>query len=301
HAIEQNRTWGIRYLLAVLTNITHEHLDFHRTYERYLKSKVRFLDQAGQAVVNQDDKSYELVKKQVKNKLITYSLREKSADYFGDPGKKLGLSLPRFNAYNYLAAYAVGKIVGIEESIILKALASFTLPPGRLEVVIVKPFTVLVDFAHTPNGFHEVLSAVSSSRLPKKGRLIHIFGAAGRRDASKRPLMGKESATFADLVILTEEDYRDEDPLKICAELALGLKEKGFTPVSPTNFGAGQKEYVTIIDRKEAIAKALSLAKKGDVIILTGKGHEKSLCRGSKEYPWSDTQAVLELLPPKKL
>ncbi|MBP9691196.1 hypothetical protein KBD81_03910, partial [Candidatus Woesebacteria bacterium] len=215
--------------------------------------------------------------------------------YNFDISEKLNIPLPLFNKYNYLAAYAVCEEIGLSDTQIFSAMKTFILPEGRMDLIYNKDFKVIVDFAHTPNALHEALSSIRQEHL-KEGRLIHIFGAAAFRDDSKRPLMGKESGTYADLTIITEEDYRTEDPDKIARQIAVGLVEKGFSEVVPDVFGQTLKTYTCIVDRNEAIKKALSVAQKGDVIILTGKGHEKSLCRGKKEFPWSDKEAVLRLV-----
>ncbi len=280
HALAQNRVSLVRYEVGLVTNITHEHLDFHRTFEDYVKSKAILLQKAKIALVNADDNSFSLLKKLLKKKYYTYGLKNES-DYHFDINATLRLNLSKFNNYNYLASYALCHILGISKSNILKALKIFKLPPGRLEVVLKKPITVIIDFAHTPNAFHQVLSEVKERYINSNNRLIHVFGSAAQRDKSKRPLMGEESARYADIIILTEEDYRDEDPQKICHEIAKGIKNKKFD---------------VITDRKKAIEKSIEIAKPGDVVILTGKSQEKSLCRGKLEYPWNEKQTVFEVL-----
>lgn len=276
HALDQNRVWGIRYEIGVITNITHEHLDYHKSYEDYLKTKVKLLKMAKQAVVNKDDKSYQYIK-------------NLSADRHGQKlnikktYQKLKIlekipNLTLFNQYNYSAAYTVCKILGLNDNEILKAMKSFKLPKGRLEVVYDKEFKVIIDFAHTPNAFQQLLPEVRKKYLKNNGRLIHIFGSAGLRDKTKRPLMGKVSSQFSDYIILTEEDYRTEKPEDICYQIALGIKK--------------DKLFEIIISREEAINKGIKMARKGDVVLLTGKSHEKSLCRGKVEYPWSEHEFI---------
>lgn len=276
HALDQNRVWGIRYEVGVITNITHEHLDYHKSYEDYLKTKVKLLKMAKQAVVNKDDKSYQYIK-------------NLSADRYGQKlnikktYQKLKIlekipNLTLFNQYNYSAAYTVCKVLGLNDNEILKAMKSFKLPKGRLEVVYNKEFKVIIDFAHTPNAFQQLLPEIRKKYLKNNGRLIHIFGSAGLRDKTKRPLMGKISSQFSDYIILTEEDYRTEKPEDICHQIASGIKK--------------DKLFEIIISREEAINKGIKMARKGDVVLLTGKSHEKSLCRGKVEYPWSEHNAV---------
>lgn len=285
HAIDQNRTWGITYEGAILTNITHEHLDYHKTIDRYARTKFSLVQGAYTAVINMDDEitratvaTYpHLLHRNVK----TYALNQ-DADYRIDFRKDIA-HLADFNAYNYLAVYAMCSELGLTDTQIRNAFPTFTLPPGRIDVVYNRAFKVIIDFAHTPNGIYRILETIKRQDLSQKGNLIHVFGSAGLRDQSKRVKMGEASATFADTTILTEEDYRTEDPWVICDQIGVGLKHM-------------HKNYSIIINRKDAIAKALSLAKPGDVVVITGKGHEKSLCRGTREFPWNDGECVRGLL-----
>ena len=271
HALDQNRVWGINYKIGVLTNVTYEHLDYHLSYENYLKTKVKLLKRAEVAFFNKDDRSYLYVKKMLKG-------RKKIIEYQKLPIiKKNFPNLEKFNQENFSAAYLVALNLGLRSEEVLKAIKTFKLPKGRFDLVYDKDFKVIIDFAHTPNAFLKLLSEIRKKYLKNKGRLIHVFGSAGLRDNTKRPLMGEISGRFADFIILTEEDYRTEDPNKICQEVASGIKNKN---------------YQVIIDRKKAIEKALKMAKKGDVVIFTGKAHEKSLCRGKTEYPWDEYRAV---------
>ena len=148
-----------------------------------------------------------------------------------------------------------------------------------MEVVVATPFQVIVDFAHTPNAIDKALRA---TRTMTKKRLIHVFGSAGLRDVTKRPLMGRASSKYADVIVLTEEDYRTESVEKIMDEIAVGIE--------------GYKEVHRYANRRDAITFALGVARAGDIVIITGKGHEQSLCRGRKEYPWSDQREALKLM-----
>lgn len=294
HAIDQNRVWGIRYEIGVITNVTHEHLDYHHTYAKYLHTKKRLLERSHIAIVNKDDDSYRAICENLHTaKVVSYGLETK-ADYTLD-FRNMFPYLADFNAYNYLAAYVAALAAEVDGQTAVKAMRTFELPPGRLDMVFDGKFSVMVDFAHTPNAISMILSTVRRLHVKKGKRIIHVFGSAGLRDVSKRPLMGRESATYADLIILTEEDYRTEDPDDICREIARGIEEKGKTLVShfsPRDSG----KYTIIIDRNKAIAEALRIAKAGDIVVITGKGHEKSLCRGTVEYPWSDRDAVKTIL-----
>lgn len=280
HAIDQNRIWGIQFEAAILTNITHEHLDYHKTIEEYAKTKLRLIEMAKLAVVNIDDT---VVKEKVSSfkvqgsKLKTYGLSGK-ADYSVDFRKEI-LNLADFNAYNYLGVYALCRELKLPDTLTRESFQKFTLPYGRIDIVYDKEFMVLVDFAHTPNAIKRILETIKKIYLKNKGRIIHVFGSAGLRDISKRPLMGEASAQYADVSIITEEDYRTEDPQKISEQIAQGFRKRN-------------KDYLILINREEAIHKALSMARTDDVVVITGKGHEKSLCRGKKEYPWSDTNCI---------
>jgi len=290
HALYQNRTFGIHYEVGVLTNVTHEHLDMHHTLEEYTEIKSRLLKQAKYAVTNADDRSFLYIKNHVQQ-LITYSLKK-------DPRVLKDFDdLPEFNKYNYLAAFQVCKLLGIPGRTIISAFQTFKLPKGRVEVIATKPFTAIIDFAHTPNGIDAILKEIKKRYVKNgKNRLIHVFGSAGQRDRTKRPFMGEASGTYSDFVILTEEDHRDEDPKKIASEIAVGLEKKGFKEGEPDAFGEETKNYIIIPNRKDAIKKAIKIAKRNDVVIATGKGHETSLCRGNKEYPWDERGAFYDSL-----
>lgn len=302
HALDQNRVWGIRFEVAVITNITHEHLDYHKTYDNYLKTKARLLTYSKNMLINRDDKSYDLLRSYVTTHcnvslqhLYTYGLHN-NASFYQDMEQLVGVQLADFNKYNFLAAFGACKLFGLSDEQILSALKTYVLPPGRIDVVVKTPFIVIIDFAHTPNALEEILKYVKRVYCKPESRLIHVFSSAALRDESKRPFMGEASARYADLIILTEEDYRSEDPRKINREIGAGLEKGSFKKVDASEFGGELKTYTEIIDRAEAIHTAISIAKTGDVILLTGKGHEKSLCRGKIEYPWDEKKVVLEAL-----
>jgi UDP-N-acetylmuramoyl-L-alanyl-D-glutamate--2,6-diaminopimelate ligase len=299
HGIDQFRIWGIDFEVGVLTNVTHEHLDYHKNYENYLRAKMRFLKQAGVTVVNKDDESFvQLDFNSLNNQRITYAIHQvadvtpKKFPYFSPlPGE--------YNEYNCLAAIAACQQLGIADPDIKKALKTFTGVKGRFEYFPThKNFDVIIDFAHTPNAIEKVLSTIKPT---VGGKLIHVFGTAGLRDHLKRPTMGEKSARFSDLIVLTEEDYRTENVDEIIDQIAQGILKAGGVEMQKTDYEtAHQIEKVIffrIPDRQEAINFVIKkLARPGDTIILTGKAHEKSLARGRIEYSWSEHEVVRKAL-----
>ncbi len=206
HALDQNRIFGIPFTIGVLTNITHEHLDYHKSYEAYVRTKATLLVSSSTAILNKDDQSFSFLYTLLQGKkVLTYSLIEKDAS-ITPKSFPFKTTLPGpHNQMNCLAAILAAKQVGIPDAGIRKALLSFVPPPGRAEVIYDKEFKVMVDFAHTPNAFKLVLPMIKKQTT---GRLIHVFGAASKRDESKRPIMGKYSSQNADVIILTAEDSR---------------------------------------------------------------------------------------------
>jgi len=288
HAIDQNRNFGVHYELGVLTNITHEHLDYHRTFERYLRTKSRLFRQSKSSILNRDDSSYDLIQAELKRtdsktSIKSYGLKNR-ADFQLDLSKTLKLEIPQYNNYNYLAAYSVCAELGIAKQSILKALKSYELPKGRYEVTYDEKFMIVIDYAHTPNSLKQILSDLKVRADGRKGRLIHVFGSAGLRDAQKRPMMGSESSQYSDVSIITEEDYRTENVETITKSIVSGIKNSDSKIKNGT--------LMLIDNRQRAINKAVALANKGDIVVCTGKAHEKSLGRNGKEDPWDEFAAV---------
>lgn len=294
HALDQYRINGIPIEVGVVTNITREHLDYHKTYENYVKAKAKLLKKAKIAIVNKDDMSYQRLKKhelhRSHNKIITYGFKKDSdinPHNFPFQTKLIG----KFNKYNCLAAVAALQALHIPDDAIRKGIASFKSPVGRQEIVYNKEFMVINDFAHTPNSFAEILP---EARQLAKNRLIHVFGSAAKRDRFKRPEMGKFSAKYSDIIVLTSEDPRDEPIESIFQDILAGIK--GFEIVENDGVvqhdkkGNDTKKFLfKIPDRKEAIQFAIGLALNGDVVLLTGKGHEKSINYGKGEEVWDET------------
>ena len=285
HGLSQHRVFGIRFNVGVLTNITHEHLDWHGTYEEYLRMKLKLLIRSGTVVLNRDDAAVynKIVRKLGKKKIITYAIhRDALVTPHAFPFKT---RLPgEYNKYNCLAAIAACLGLGIERKIMIAVIGAFEGIPGRMEIVATTPIQIVIDFAHTPNAIEQVLKTI---RAGTKGRLIHVFGSAGERDASKRPMMGRASSRYSDLIVLTEEDPRSENAEDIMDQIQQGIQRS--------------KQVLRYPSRTDAIVFAVGEAKPQDTVIITGKGHEKSMCRGNVEYPWSDrdeANAALKLRMP---
>jgi UDP-N-acetylmuramoyl-L-alanyl-D-glutamate--2,6-diaminopimelate ligase len=286
HGIAQHRILGIPFVVGVITNVTHEHLDWHKTFERYVSVKLQLLSRCRVAVVNKDasvlyERAVSMLKKN--QKLVTYG----TTPHAMVNTKKYPIQtvLPgEYNMLNCLAATGACLALGISPKAILRAISSFTGLTGRMEILTHTPCTVIVDFAHTPNAIEQVLKTVKLM-VGRKGKLIHVFGSAGLRDRTKRPLMGEASSRYSDIIVLTEEDYRTENVEHIMNDIAAGISKT----IPLYRFPL----------RSDAISFALAGRVKGDVVILTGKGHERSLCRGAIEYPWSDQEEVKKILSGK--
>jgi len=281
HGLEQFRLLGANFYIGLITNVTHEHLDYHKTFKNYLKAKAKLFKKTKFSVLNQDDSSFAPLKKVASGKIISYGL--KSGDYhlknFAFKTRLLG----EYNLYNCLAAISVAKTLGIKNEVIRQVIADFKGMIGRMEEIKTnKGFRVFVDFAHTPNGLKNALKTLKSL---KPEHLMAVFGAAGLRDRTKRPLMGQVACQLADKVILTAEDPRTEAVNQIIKAIASGCKS--------------QDKIIKEPDRQKAINLALKMAQKGDIVGIFGKGHEQSLCFGTQEYPWSDQEAVKKALKKK--
>ncbi len=298
HGIDQFRFFSLKPKVAVLTNITHEHLDYHKTFDRYLQTKLKLLKSADYVVLNKDLPNFDLIKAKLgQTASATYSIDNQSQlqvtqyKLLKDRVKftlgNLDYELPlpgKYNLYNALAAISVALHLGISPAIIRRALKNFKGIPGRMQFIKSKGLNIVIDFAHTPNALEQALTTLNQSKS-KVGRLIAVFGAAGLRDKSKRPLMGLIAARLADEVVLTAEDPRTENLASIFADLQKNI---------PSNL---KSKIHLIDDRQEAITYALTeLAKKGDWVGIFGKGHEQSMCYGRKEHPWSDEEAVATAL-----
>lgn len=275
--ILQHRHRFITFHTAVFTNLSPEHIERHGSFERYREAKGRLFQVAQKVhVINKDDEHAEYFLRFPAEKIITYSLAEAK-------GLDLRLKLlGEFNISNALAALATTKDLGIAFDISKRALENIESVPGRMELVAKEPFQVVVDYAFTPAALEKVYQTLQ----PKAGKMICVLGAAGGgRDKWKRPVLGKIAATYCDKIILTNEDSYEEDPEKIIYEVHGGTQGKG----------------EIILDRREAIRMALSQARPGDVVIITGKGSEDSIAvRGGERIPWDDREVVREEVRAKK-
>lgn len=304
HGLDQFRIYPLRPKIAVLTNITHEHLDYHGTFEAYRDAKLKLFKNAEHAVVNKDlpifgdinaalpkvlFSTYSLISdSQMKPDKIEY-LSDKTIFTLGHTTYTIPLT-GEYNLYNALAAISTALLLGISTSDIRRAIATFKGIKGRLEEVEnSRGIHAFVDFAHTPNALKEVLTNLRSHKKPEE-KLIVVFGAASQRDVTKRPIMGLEASKLADKIVLTAEDPRFENPVDISKQILSGVPSKK------------RKEVVIEPDRAKAIDYAVNtLAQKGDWVVTCGKGHEESMnLDGFDETPWSEHDSLRAALEKKQ-
>lgn len=271
HALDQKRVHGIKYNLGIFTNLTHDHLDYHVTFENYRKAKLILSDMSENSIINADDDNFKGIK------AFTYSIKSKNADIFAQNisyngrntdfdvifrGEKYHISVPipgEFTVYNALATISAALNMGLTMEDIIPSLTSLEPVTGRCEYLpLDKPFDVMIDFAHTPDGMKSVLSMAKNMA---NGRIVTVFGCGGDRDKTKRPIMGKIAADYSDKVIITSDNSRSERPLAIAYDIIGGIRET-------------DADVDMVLDRETAIKYALENAKKGDLIMLLGKGHE---------------------------
>lgn len=300
HALDQYRMWGIPCMIAVMTNVTREHLDYHKTMEYYRQAKRRLFDRARMAVVNLDmERPEEYLQANIFEKQCSYSAVSEEADItahileekldgsvFALGEATYAIHLPgRYNIENALAAIAVGMLLEIDPEIMRQTLAEISVVPGRMELVPNnRNLRIIIDYAVTPDSLEKLYGMIAATK-PQGSRIIAVFGACGERDRGKRPMMGRIVSSQADIVILTNEDPYHEDPGRIIDEIEQGIsgKEKG-------------KNWFRILDRREAIAKALSLAEPGDIVVVTGKGAEETMRIGDRNILWNERAVIEELL-----
>ncbi len=303
HALDQGRGYGIPVEIAVMTNLTQEHLDYHRTMERYAAAKARLFGpqyKAKWCVLNADDEWFNYFKTRAAGKIISYGeqseadLRLKTCalsasgsaitalyndDHITFTSKLIG----KFNAYNALAAYGVGLAAGLEKDVISRGIASLESVPGRMEQIDAgQKFSVIVDYAITPDALENVLTALKELT---KGKVIVVFGATGDRDKTKRAPMGKIAAELADHIFLTDDETYTEDPQAIRQQVYEGITA-----------AHAQSRTVLVDDRRKAIQQAFKAAKPGDTVLLTGIGHQDYRNMGGHKEPWDEREVARELL-----
>lgn len=299
HGIHQNRTDGLKFKIAGFTNITHDHLDYHKTFAEYLKTKKTFFDHLNPdavAITNADDKNGSVMLQNTKAKRKTFALKT-MADFHGKiieadfegmllnfQGKEFWTTLTgKFNVYNLLLAYAVAVECGFDEDEVLKAISTLKRVKGRFETLKSDGGTFFViDYAHTPDALENILDSINEIRT-KNERLITIFGCGGDRDQAKRPEMGKIATQKSTLAIITSDNPRTEDPAAIIKEIEAG--------VEPQNFS----KYTSIPDRREAIKMAIKFAEPKDIILVAGKGHETYQEINGERIHFDDKETVIEL------
>jgi UDP-N-acetylmuramoyl-L-alanyl-D-glutamate--2,6-diaminopimelate ligase len=312
HGLAQQRVLGCEFDVAVVTNITHEHLDYHGTSEEYRAAKARLFESLRTSyrkpgvtkvsVLNADDSSYDFLEAYAAERSHSYGIEcpcdvQATGIRLSPTGTAFTALTPAgdfevmsplvgaFSVYNILAAIAVGVSQGLPVEAMQRGIAAMRGVEGRMERMdLGQDFDVIVDFAHTPNALEK---ALNTARTLTRGKVIVVFGCAGLRDRAKRPLMGKIAGGLADYAYLTAEDPRTEDVNDIIEQIAAGCRQ------------ARRKEgahFWRVPDRGEAIAAAIQKARAGDLVIVTGKGHERSMCYGTTERPWSDHEAVRKAL-----
>ncbi len=300
-ALDQHRLYGIPCEVAIFTNLTQDHLDYHKTMEKYAAAKAQLWDLTPKiSVLNLDDEWFSYFKKRATGKIFTYGLYKANVSVSGykvvgsraqftlglkDGRSVISLHLPgKYNAYNAAAAATAAEALGVKGEDIEQGIEALQTLSGRLqEVSTDKPYKVLIDYAHTPDGLRKVLLAV---RELTKGDVWLVFGACGDRDKGKRPQMGEIAARLADKIIVTDEESYSEDPAEIRSAVITGV-------VSVKN---AQKKLTEIPDRKAAIEHALFSAKRGDTILITGLGHEQFRVENGTKIAWNDADVVKSIV-----
>jgi len=300
HAIAQQRIGGLKFTGGVFTNLTRDHLDYHKTFENYRDAKKAFFDNLSKdafAITNADDKNGSVMVQNCKARIKTYSTRT-MADfrariiechfegmYLEIDGKEVGVQfIGKFNVSNLLAVYGAAVMLGKKPEDILLILSTLKSVAGRLEPIRSKDgVTAIVDYAHTPDALENVLNAIHEVLDGKGGQVITVCGAGGNRDKGKRPLMAQEAVKQSDRVIITSDNPRFEEPQDIINDMLAGLTNQQM------------KKTISITDRKEAIRTACMMAQKGDVILIAGKGHEDYQEIKGVKYHFDDREVVREI------
>lgn len=319
HALDQGRVGTMGFDQTVFTNLSRDHLDYHEDMESYFLAKARlfhhYLKNQGQglAIINQDDPYGQRLWQEWPGPKQDFALEKKAAyhplEIQADlKGIRVRIQTPRgvfevnssligrYNIYNFLAAWAVGEGLSLDGEIIKQGIEALTRIPGRMEPVPNdRGLTLLVDYAHKPEALRFALRALKENQ---SGRLISVFGCGGDRDAGKRPVMGRISGSLSDLTIVTTDNPRTEDPLKIIQEIEGGIKESGIPFVDPKTLDRipPLRSYTVIPDRRKAITAAVGLARHGDIVLVAGKGHETYQLVGSQILHFDDREEIRKAL-----
>lgn len=300
HALEMGRVEMLSFDVAIFTNLSQDHLDYHENMEKYFMAKRKLftkLKDKSNGVYNIDDPSGKRLYEEfgglaygqeasLKGEIIDHSLRDMTIalTYNNKKIEKKVKLMGLFNLYNIMGA--IGGVLRVNNDFegLMEKLEELNIVPGRFESVEAgQDYMVVVDYAHTPDGIRNITKALKEI---KKNRLITVFGAGGDRDKTKRPLMAKEASNYSDLVIITSDNPRTEDPVLILCDVEAGIKDTGI-------------EYITIVDRKEAIGKAIELAEKDDIILIAGKGHEDYQIIGREKIHFDDREIAREFIKVK--
>ena len=304
HAIHQHRIGGLRYVGGIFTNLTRDHLDYHKTFENYRNAKKMFFDDLPKdafAITNADDKNGMIMVQNTKATIKTYST-QRAADFTAKileehfdgmllqiDGREVFVQfIGRFNVSNLLAVYGAAVMLGKKPEDILVVMSTLKSVSGRLEPIQSPDgYTAIVDYAHTPDALENVLKAIHDVLDSKGGHVITVCGAGGHRDKGKRPLMAQEAVKQSDKVILTSDNPRDEEPQAIIDDMMAGLN------------ATQKKKVLTIVDRKEAIRTACMMAQKGDVVLVAGKGHENYQEINGVKHHFDDHEVLHEIFDQK--
>jgi UDP-N-acetylmuramoyl-L-alanyl-D-glutamate--2,6-diaminopimelate ligase len=297
HAIHQERVGGLHFAGGVFTNITHDHLDYHKTFKEYIKAKKKFFDDLSFdafALTNRDDKNGKVMLQNCAASQYNYGLKNPAdfkvkileADFNGmlldlDGNQAWFNIMGHFNAYNLVAVYAVAFLLGEDREKIITVMSSLGRVQGRFETVVSPNKIVgIIDYAHTPDALNNVLKAINEIRTTNE-QLITVVGCGGNRDKEKRPAMGDIASRYSDKVIFTADNPRDEDPLEIVNQMSLGVDARF------------HKRVLNIIDRKEAIRTAVMMAQPNDIILVAGKGHETYQEIKGEKLPFDDRDILV--------